>query len=80
MSDKCPQNFVPVVGQMSVSDKCPVSAKCSFFIKRWLRPWYNTIVNIIDSIDKLLPEMFCVPVYQFRELGTLVKKLEHFDS
>ena len=23
MSDKCPQNFVQVVGQMSVSDKCP---------------------------------------------------------
>ena len=23
MSDKCPQNFVQVFGQMSVSDKCP---------------------------------------------------------
>ena len=23
MSDKCPQNFVQVVGQMYVSDKCP---------------------------------------------------------
>ena len=25
MSDKCPQNFLQVVGQMSVSDKCPVT-------------------------------------------------------
>ena len=50
LSDKCPQNFVQVVGQMSVSDKCPCRT--------------NVRVGQMSVLDKCpVPNLFCPAFY-----------------
>ena len=62
MSDKCPQNFVQVVEQMSVSDKCPCRTNVRL-------PFYCT-TKAESAVKKR-------SIYNLRKLNYIINTLYH---